>query len=54
MGRFCTREREKTMFEGPELLYVANILRDKFLFAENMIDKKVENIKNFWCIIRLN
>ena len=29
--RFCTREKEDQCFEGPELLYVSNILRGKFL-----------------------
>ena len=36
----------ETMFEGPELLYVANILRDDFYFTGYMLIKS-KNTENF-------
>ena len=42
----CTRERKRTIFEGPELLHVAIVLKSKFLLQRKH-DKSEKYKKNF-------
>ena len=46
-GRFALVKAKNNIW-GPELLYLANIFKGKFLFPGNMSSKKLKlNIKNF-------